>query len=701
MVDEQEILRLLIVEESLNEAETYVSTLRGAGYALRAKQVKNPDELQTAISQHQQDLILCASPMPKCPVEEAIAVVARNDKDIPLIAIVDRSTQEGLVEAMRAGARDAVPKGQNEHLKLVVDRELGDLRLRRSLRETEQRHHEAERRNRALLDTARDAITYVTDGMHIRANEAYLELFGFADPEEIEGMPIMDMIASNDHATVKQFLRELPKLSTGSANLEVLGQRVDGSTFPLNMIFSPAVVDEEDCFQIVIPSEEAEGGQQHNQELEDKIKTLSNRDLLTGLFNRQYFIEELELRVAEILRGGNQHALLLIAIDKFDEVIDRVGIASSDLLVVDVADLVRDSLSDEYVLARFSDQLFALLVPCPQPAIAEELANGLRQKIEDHVSEVNGQAINPTASIGITLVSENAATAQEVLRRAHQCCDEARSAGGNQTKIYTPPALDQALESSADILAKVVASALEQDAFTLVFQPISSLRGEQHEFYEAFVQLADENGNSIPTKQFIASAERTGLMPRIDRWVADNAITRLAEEHAKGKETHFFLNISESTLADDDYLPWLAGRLKDERISGEYIIIEVKEPAASANLQGLKLLIKGLKALRARLALAQFGSGLNSLNFLKHVPASFVKIDRAFMANLPANAESQESVKEITAAARALGMETIAEFVEDAGSLPVLWQCEVDYIQGYFLQEPSSELSFDFSGESF
>lgn len=700
MVDEQEILRLLIVEESLNEAETYVSTLRGAGHALRAKQVKSPDELQAAISQQQQDLILCATPLPHFQLEEAIAVVARNDKDIPLIAIVDRSTQEGLVAAMRAGARDAIPKGQNEHLKLVVDRELGDLRIRRGLRETEQRHHEAERRNRALLDTARDAITYVTDGMHIRANEAYLDLFGFTDPDEIEGMPIMDMIAPEDHTTVKQFLRKLPELRTGSETLEISGRRVDGETFPLTMVFSPAVVDEEDCFQIVIPSEEPESGLP-NRELEDQIEILSNRDLLTGLYNRQFFIEELEQRVAEILHGGKQNALLLIAIDKFDEVIDRVGIASSDLLVVDIAELLRSELGDELTLARFSDQLFALLIPCPQPSDAEELAEKLRQKIEDHVSEVNGQAINPTSSIGITLVSENAASAQEVLRRAHQCCDEARAAGGNRVKIFSPPALDQALESSADILAKVVASALDQDAFSLVFQPISNLRGEQHEFYEAFVQLTDENGNSIPTKQFIASAERSGLMPKIDQWVADRAIARLAEEHAKGKKTCFFLNISEKTLASDDYLPWLAGRLKEARVSGEYIIIEVKEPAASGNLQGLKLLIKGLNALRARLALAQFGSGLNSLNFLKHVPASFIKIDRALMANLPANAENQQAVKEITNAAHELNMEAIAEFVEDAGSLPILWQCEVDYIQGYFLQEPSSELTFDFSGESF
>lgn len=703
MVDNQDILRVLIIEDSLNEAETYVSTLRSGGHAVRAKQVKNPDELQAALAEHQYEMAICSSPLNGCRVEDAIAVIARSEKDIPLVAIVERPTQDALIEALRAGARDAIPKGQNEHLRLVVDRELEDLKTRRALRDMQQRYREAERRSRALLDTARDAITYVIDGMHIRANDAYLRLFGFSDPEEVEGMPLMDMIAPDDHPKLKQFLRGLPELSKGSERLEVQGQRIDGRTFPITLVFSPAVVDEEECFQVVIPAQAAPSSpaSTHSQELEDKIKTLSNRDLLTGLFNRQYFIEELELKVAEVLSGNAQLALMLIAVDSFDEIVDRVGIAASDLVVVDIADLLNENLEETQMLARFSDQMFAVLTHYKTTDEVEKLADALRKKVEEHASEIGGQAINPTASIGITLVSENAASAQEVLRRAHQCCDQARSDGGNRTHVYTPSAVEQAIESSADVMSKVVIAALEKNAFTLLFQPISSLRGEQHEYYEVYIRLADDKGNEIPTKQFLGAAERTGLMPRIDRWVAEQALQRLADEHEKGKKVYFFLNLSEATLADEDYLPWLAGRLKDFRLSGEYLVIEVKEPAASANIQGLKLLIKGLKALRSRLALAQFGSGLNSLNFLKHVPASFVKIDRAFMVNLPANKESQEAVAEIASTAHEMGIECIAEFVEDASSLPLLWQSEVDYIQGYFLQEPSPDLNFDFSGESF
>jgi len=704
MVDDQDIFRVLIIEDSLNEAETYVSALRSGGHAVRAKQVSNPDQLQAALAEQQYEMAICTTPLNGCRIEDAITVIARSEKDIPLIAIVERPTQDALIEALRAGARDALPKGQHEHLRLVVDREMSDLKIRRALRDMQQRYREAERRSRALLDTARDAITYVIDGMHIRANDAYLTLFGFTDAEEIEGMPLMDMIAPDDHSALKQFLRGLPELNKGSAKLEVMGQRIDGQTFPLTLVFSPAVVDEEECFQVVIPAQQAAtsaSAPAEHQELEDKIKTLSNRDLLTGLYNRQFFIEELELKVTEVLGGSAQLALMLVAVDNFDAIVDRVGIAASDMVVVDVADLLNENLEENQTLARFSDQMFAILTHYKTPKDVEKLADAIRQKIEEHVSEVNGQAINPTASIGITLVSENAASAQEVLRRAHQCCDQARNDGGNRTQVYTPSAVEQAIESSADVMSKVVNTALEKDAFTLLYQPISSLRGDQHEYYEVYLRLADEKGNEIPTKHLVAAAERAGLMPRVDRWVAEHALQRLAEEHAKGERTNFFLNLSDSTLGDEDYLPWLAGRLKELRISGEYLVIEVKEPAASANIQALKLLIKGLKALRSRLALAQFGSGLNSLNFLKHVPASFVKVDRAFMVNLPTNKESQNAVKDIASAAHELGMECIAEFVEDASSLPLLWQAEVDYIQGYFLQEPSTELNFDFSGESF
>lgn len=696
MVDEQDILRLLIIEDSLNDAETFVSTLRGAGYAVRAKQVRQPEELQAALAEQQLELVICAAPTPGFSIEDAAAVIARSERDVPLVAVIERATQEDLVAAMHLGARDAIPKGQNEHLRLVVNRELTDLRARRMLRATEQRYREAEKRNRALLNSARDAVTYMTDGMHIRANEAYLELFGLESPDEIDGMPLMDMIAPEDHPKMKKFLRGLPELGEGRQKIDVIGQRADGATVPLHMVFSRATIDDEDCFQVVIPA----ATENSNQELEDKIRTLSSRDLLTGLYNRQYFMEELELAFGEVINNNAQCALLLLGIDRFADIAGAVGIAASDLVVVDAADELASRLDKDQLLARLSDQVFAVLSPYQNPADAESLAEQLRAYIEARTSEVADTKVSLTASIGIALVSENASNAQEILRRAQECLDAATAKGGNQVKVYSPPALDAATENSADVLAQVIKAALAKDRFTLLYQPISSLQGDDEERYEVFVRLADDGGNEFPTRQLVAAAERTGLMLELDRWVATRAIERLGEEHRKGRQLHFFLNICEASLCDDDYVPWIAGKLKEARLPGQFLTLEITEPAASGNAGPMKRMLKGLKALHSSLALAQFGSGLNSENFLRQVQPDFIKIDRSFVGDLATNPENQEAVRQLVAGAKELGIRVIAEYVEDANAMPLLWQYGVDFIQGFFLQQPSESLTFDFSGES-
>lgn len=694
MTRSQSTLHLLIVDDSLNEAETFVSTLRSAGYAVRARQAQNPEALQTALGEQQADLILCSIPTEGCALDDVVKVVERAEKDVPIIGIVEKATQEALVRAIRAGARDAVPKGQTEHLRLVVDRELTNLELRRALRAAEQKYRDAERRNRNLLDSSRDAITYVTDGMHIYANAAYLNLFGFTDAEEIDGTPIMDMIAPADHPKMKKFLRDLTDLKEGVKRLEVTGQSVDGATLPLVMQATPAKVEDEACFQIVI----SDVG--HQRDLEDRIKALSDRDLLTGLYNRRYFVERLDSAASEVIKGTTQYALLLIAIDDFDALVSREGIAAGDLITVDVADLLSAHATDGQVAARFADHMLALLTTYQDPDEPAQLAEAFRQRVHDHVSEINGQALHPTVSVGLALVSEQAANAQEALRRAQQCADEARKEGGNRVQVYVSPNLDETRETVTDAIAPLVAEALESDRFFLMYQAISNLRGKAEEFYEVFLHLRDNEGSEIPARQFIAAAERGGLMPQVDRWVVDRAIGILATQHAEGKALHLCVNLSERTLEDDEFVPWLAKRLREERMPGEFLILEIPEPAASNNLSQFKKLSKGLKALRVKVSLAQFGGGLNSINFLRHVSADYVKLDHAFMIDLPHNPENQRVVAEIATAAKEAGAETVAEFVEDATSLPVLWQCEVDYIQGYFLQAPSETLSFDFSSET-
>jgi len=691
------VVRLLVVEESLNEAEALNSVLRNAGYVVRPGHAPDLEALAEGLGRQHPDLILCAVDLGEPTLAEVIRAVEERGHRIPVIAVGDEYNGRAVVEALEAGAADYVSRENPDHLRLVVARELANVAERRAHARCEQAWRESEKRCHALLDSSRDAIAYVHEGMHIYANPAYLEMFGFADLEELEGIPILDMVAPEDHERFKEFFRAYSKGEAESDELEVKGIKPDGSTFPARMIFAPASVEGEPCTQIIIRRQTSEA------ELEQKLKYLSKQDLLTGLYNRQYFLEELEQEVNAVLGGGDPGAVLYVEVDNFKAIKESVGIAGSDLVLADVATLIRQATAETAVAARFGDHVFTVLARGCDAEAAQAMAERIRQAVEEHISDVGGQSVATTASIGIALVTERVPSAQEVLGYAELAAEVARTAGGNRVHLHNPVADEQAGRERDSYWQERLRAALEgrSEALRLFFQPIVSLHGDSGEKYEVLLRMLDEeSGQLVLPSQFLPSARRANLMPEIDRWVTRRAIEVIAERKRQGHDTMLFVKLSGETVADPDFLPWLVEQLKRTRVHGDSLVFEVAESEAVTRLKETKQLAKGLKELHCGFTLDHFGSGLNSFHLLKHLPADYLKIDGSFIHNLASSQENQQVVKSIAEMAQSMGRLTIAEYVEDANSLAILWQCGVNYIQGHFLQEPDETLSFDFSAET-
>jgi EAL domain-containing protein (putative c-di-GMP-specific phosphodiesterase class I) len=211
--------------------------------------------------------------------------------------------------------------------------------------------------------------------------------------------------------------------------------------------------------------------------------------------------------------------------------------------------------------------------------------------------------------------------------------------------------------------------------------------------------MRGEDGEEILPEKFISAAHKTDLILQLDRWVIRTALDRLAQEQANGKQLTFFIKLSEKSIGDTELQIWISEQLKENRVTGESIVFQLSEPSAMMRLTESKGFIKAMKQLHCMVALEHFGTGVNSLNALKHLDVDYLKIDGALIHNLPDNNESQEAVKSIIQTAHSMGKLTIAEYVQDANSLAVLWQFGVNYIEGHFLQEASTELDYDFSSE--
>jgi len=285
MAPQKKTIRLLILEDSQNEAERLVTLFRNAGQATRVHRLTSSDDLADALQQTW-DLLISAPTSSNLDPSEAIGAIRKQAKDIPVIQLIDGNDTDAISEALALGAQRALPQGEDEWLIMVANRELANLDERRARRSAEVALREAEKRCQLLLESSVDAIAYVHDGMHIYANRAYLELFGYEDVEELEGMPMIDLIASCDQGEFKGFLKRYQSLQ-GSAELVCGGVRADGGNFKARMHFSPATYDGEPCIQVVI---RAESG---NDELE-KLREISSQDQVTGLYNRNHFLELLD-----------------------------------------------------------------------------------------------------------------------------------------------------------------------------------------------------------------------------------------------------------------------------------------------------------------------------------------------------------------------------------------------------------------------
>ncbi len=685
----EKLLRLLTIFDSSEEAEVLINVLRKAGYIIRDIRVEDDEDMETAIEENPLDIILAKQTTPIFNAMQAVKLIVTSGRDIPLIVITPKNQEATALEALNVGARDAVASDQGDKLKFIVQRELSDLKARRSLRQNEKLLHETEKRTRNLIDNSRDAIAYVHDGAHIYANNAYLKMFGYTDLEDIEGMPILDMVRSDQHVKLKEFLRGYAKGQITDDTLDVVGQHTEGKIFNITMEFSNASMEGESCSQIIIRD------QAQSKELEKQLNVLSKQDLLTGLYNHTYFIEQADKMISRAVDGQAKGSLLYIMLDRYEEIKSNVGISGRDHVLTDVATLLKEKVSNLGLLARFEGAIFTLLLNNADQAQTEKVAGGICKLVHNHISEVNKKSITTTTSIGITSINETTSNLHDCLTRAEKGALAAEKAGGNQFSIFNPAIEELAEKEQTSIWASKIKIALKENRFHLLYQPIVSLRGEAGAHYEVLVRMTDDGKEVLPA-DFLPAAEEVGLINYVDRWIIAHVFMLLAERMKHGTSTRFFIKLSAGSLADIEFLPWVTERIKSLRLDADSLVFTLNEATALNYLKQAKVTFQGLRSINCRVGLENFGTEQNMFQSLKHLDINYLKIDASLALNLKDSIENQEKLKEIAEEANEKGIMAIAAFVEDANSMALLWQSSVAFIQGHFLQQPDSELKYDF-----
>ncbi len=692
MSKDDDIVHLLLLCETQNDGEHLVSLLRNAGFATRAHHVAGADDLNSAVAEKSWDLFLTRPEANGVSADAALDVVRKSGRDVPVIILADDNESETVTTGLRNGARDVVPNGEEERLILVVRRELAchTERKRRAL--AEQSLDETDKRCQLLLHSSREAIAYVHEGMHIYANEAYQEMFGYEDPEELECTPLVDLV-NEGLDTLKARLKKVGSGESSEEEFDCGGTRADDSNFKMRVFLSPARYDGEACIQILIRTVTVD-----EAALAEKLREISSHDQLTGLHNRPYFLEQLKSTVEASAKGGGNKSLFYISLDQFDTVRTEIGIAGSDKVLTDFATLLTKKSGKSDTVARFADDVFTLISSIEDGEAAQEWGESLRADIEGHLFEVDKRTVQLTASIGIAAIDKFCPSANDAVTRAHTACERVRGTDkkGNGVSFYDP-----AKEGAGGSVSAVekLQRAIEGERFKIMFQPIINLRGEGGENYEATMRMLDEESEEeLPPGQFLEIAAEAGLGDKVDRWATLNCIKTLAGHRAKGHSTTLFINLTHASLTDPKFAEWVGVAIKSAKLPAGSVVFQFKESEVASYLKQAKETIEVLQGFGCRVCVKNFGGSENSNNILKHIDFTYAKVDGSYTKALDTD-EGKDRLKELVSGLREAEKTIIVPMVENANVISMLWQTGVNYIQGYYLQAPSTEMDFNFESE--
>jgi diguanylate cyclase (GGDEF)-like protein/PAS domain S-box-containing protein len=671
---EQSPVPLIVLSPTRDPVEAINSILRRAGHPVHCTWIPALGDLPDALPQINPELLIDV-PGSQDELKSVIEIRDQAAPTVPVVLVAEAVDEETIAGAMTAGARDVVSLANPQRLAAVMARELRAFRLERALTSTLKSAHDARNQLESVLQRSNDAIVQVQEGIVIDANPAWLELFGIKD--SLVGQPVMDLF---DEATQPALKGALAACLQGRWNdhaLKATALLADGKTMAVEIVLALGDHDGEPSVRLVLPAKPHD-----EQKLVEELSQAVHSDHSTGFLHRRELMEALHARLATPAAGG-MRCLALIKLDKFAAVERDVGATASEDVLMGVASVLKETLYPNEIVGRFGGVRFLALLERGNENDIQAWGKQLVARVQKHVMRIKDKTVAVTCTVGLSIVPPSAPKLDAVVADAIEASAKGVKEGGNQVQTSGRADVENRVQSYDQVWVRHIKAALMENRFRLAQQPVASLQGEDPQMWDVLVRMVDPQGKEVLPAEFMAAAERNDLLKNIDRWVVGASLSFAAQR----RPTCLFVRLSKDTARDATFIEWLDGHIRSTRAEPQRVCFQVTEEVASAFPQ-VRILAGGLRQRGFRFALESFGSGRDPQGLLESVPLDFVKIDGALVQGLARDSQLQGRVRALVESATKKSIHTIAERVEDANTMAVLWQVGVQYIQGYFVNAP-------------
>ncbi len=664
---------LLVIDNSTDHAQVINSFLRNAGMAVRVVSASSLHDLESVLKEKSPFLILIGTQLPAALKISQILQVA--DLYSTAVALQFAPEDTSIVEsAVSTHPTLVINAEENDQLMRVVKQHMSGGKSAREYDDLGRKLEELRHRYDLLLDSSRDSIAYIHEGLHVYANRAYLELLQVNSLDEIEGLSLLDLVVTREGIDLKKLLRNMNQAVFPEEMLPVTVKTLGDKHLKAELAFSPARFNDEQCIQMMVHEHDA------NLSLHEELDRLRKTDQLTHMINRQTFTAKLSELVEEDRSDDFRNAVLYIETDGIIELQQNMGMERIDTYTMDLANVISGCIQEGDVPARFSDHGFAVLIRRNEKSALQKTGDCILENYANHIIDLGDQTKTASCSIGMATIGPLTRDAKEVIAQARSAFRVAAQQGNSLSRFKPALTTVDTGEAERDWVERIRYALNNRDFYT-VQQSIVDLEGENEGLFENRTFMREEDGDT-QASEFMLHAEHNDLGSTIDRHVIPQLMVAIA-----GTGDKHIIPLSGNSILDFSFPHWFQRMLTETEVVGSQLVLQVSAIIAESNLKPTRRVIDELQGLGCSFVLSEFDNDRRTIQLLEHLPVNMVKLRPGLAQGLSSNTSNQEIIRAVVRAVEPYDIIIVADEVRDASDLAVLWQCGVKLVTGDFLNE--------------